>query len=80
MGILTCKINPLWEKQLIKNDYTGEELWVPLSELCDALHSYIAKNDTIKGVWFEGPFADCNDFIFRYFNKYSEEDFHYTIN
>ena len=80
MGILTCKINSLWEKQLIKNEYTNEEYWVPIVELPDTLHSLITENESIKGVWFEGPLSDCNDVVYRYINKYPKEELSYTIN
>ena len=80
MGLLTCKINLLWEKQLIKNDYTSEELWVPMEEIPDALHSLIQKDKTAEGVWFEGPYSECSEIMYRYNNKYPGEHLSYAIN
>ena len=79
MGTLICKINPMWKKQLIRNDYTNEEFWVELEDVPETLHLLLSKNNLIKGVWFEGSFSECNEIVCRYSNKY-KEDFSYTIN
>lgn len=79
MGTLTCKINSMWNKQLIRNDYTNEEFWVDIKEVPEILHLLLKENNSLKGVWFEGSFTECNEIITRYSNKYGENLF-YTIN
>lgn len=79
MGILTCLINPLWEKQLIKNEYTQEEHWIEYLEIPNILYNISKKND-IKGVWLEGPYSDCNDIVNKYKKLYPESFIPFTIN
>ena len=50
-----------------------------MNEIPETLHSLL-KNTNIKGVWFEGSYADCNEIVYRYSNRYPEETFAYTIN
>lgn len=81
MGILTCIINPFWEKQLIKNDYTNEELWVESNKVPEVLHSLLLeKTHPIKGVWLEGPYIECETIRYKYCNKYPEDNVPFTIN
>ena len=79
MGTLTCKVNSMWKKQLIRNDYTNEEFWVELKDVPETLHSLLTKNNLLKGVWFDGSYAECNEIICRYKNKYGD-NLSYTIN
>lgn len=79
MGVLTCRINSMWNKQLIRNDYTNEEFWVDMGDIPETLHNLLSKNNLLEGVWFEGSYTECNEIIYRYENKYGD-NLSYTIN
>lgn len=79
MGLITCIINPSWEKQLIRIDSKREEHWVPMNEAVDTLYSLLKENN-IQNVWIEGGYADCYELVYKFHNAYPTDDFTFTVN
>ena len=72
METWVCHIDLFKDKQLIKNNYTGEEYWVNEKDIPDTL-SYLYREKGLKKVWFDGSF-DASDIIFKFHNVYPDED------
>lgn len=78
MEFWSCFINPFQEKQLIRNDTTGEEYRVDLNDVPDTLFK-LHNEKGLKTVWVDGLHADAYDIIWKYRNAHPEDSVTFTI-
>ena len=77
--MITCLINPIWEKSKIQNHKDGKEYWIEFGEIPSFINK-LSKENNIEGVWLEGPFGDCSEIIWKYNNTFPNNHLSFTIN
>lgn len=71
MGTLTCFVNPFSDSYRLVDEYTKREFRVPASKLVETLYR-LYQNKQYTKVWFEGPYAESEDIINKFDNRYPD--------
>lgn len=79
MGTLTCFVNIFSDNYRLVNDKTKEEIWVSSKDIEDILYN-MCKNGEYIGIWFEGPYAESYEVIYKLNNKYPDLQIPMAVN
>jgi len=79
MDVLTCYPNPNNDWWLIKDDTTGEEYWPHRNDVPNTLFSLCNQKGYDK-VWFEGPYMDSYEIMYKFRNLFPQSNIIFTVN
>lgn len=79
MGTLTCFVNVFSDTYKLVDDETKQEFWVSPKGIEDTLYN-MCKDNKYSGIWFEGPYAESFEIIYKISNKYPDLQIPMTVN
>ncbi len=73
MENLTCYIDPYATKQMIRNNFSNEEYWVPEEELPVYIYGLCEKTGFRK-VFIEGSYFESLELIYKFKTMYADNN------
>ena len=73
MENLTCYIDPYATKQMIRNNFSNEEYWVPEEELPVYIHG-LCKKTGFRKVFIEGSYFESLELIYKFKAMYADSN------